>query len=63
MGPRFTLLPKTTKKNKRGWAPVTHICNPSYLIGRDQEDRSSKAEIRRIEVQSQPGQRVLKTLS
>jgi hypothetical protein len=32
-------------------APVAHICNPSYLGGRDQEDRS------------QPGQTVCKTLS
>jgi hypothetical protein len=32
---------------------VVHACNPSY----------SKAEIRRIAVQSQPGQTVCKTLS
>jgi hypothetical protein len=24
------------------WAPVAHVCNPSYSGGRDQEDRSSK---------------------
>jgi hypothetical protein len=24
------------------WAPVTHVCNPSYSEGRDQEDHCSR---------------------
>jgi hypothetical protein len=28
-------------KNKIGWVPVAHTCNPSYSGGRDQEDRGS----------------------
>jgi hypothetical protein len=39
-------------KAKKGQAPVAHACNPSYSEGRD----------RRIVVQSQPRQRVCKTL-
>jgi hypothetical protein len=38
---------------KAGCNPVVHACNPSY----------SKAEIRRREVRSQPGQIVRETLS
>jgi hypothetical protein len=30
------------EKRKKGRAPVTHSCNPSYSGGRDQEDRGSK---------------------
>jgi hypothetical protein len=33
------------KPKKLNWEPVAHACNPSY----------SGAEIRRLEVQSQPG--------
>jgi hypothetical protein len=25
-----------------GWAPVAHVCNPSYLEDSDLEDHSSK---------------------
>jgi hypothetical protein len=31
-----------TLKNKCGWAPVAHTCNPNDLGGRDQEDRGLK---------------------
>jgi hypothetical protein len=27
------------KKEQPGQAPVAHVCNPSYLEGRDQEDQ------------------------
>jgi hypothetical protein len=30
------------RHGKKGQAPVTYTCNPSYLGGRDQEDCSSK---------------------
>jgi hypothetical protein len=30
------------KKKKRGLAPVTHTCNPSYSESRNQEDQGSK---------------------
>jgi hypothetical protein len=26
----------------QGWALVAHACNPSYSVGRDQEDHGSK---------------------
>jgi hypothetical protein len=30
-------------ENQEGWAPVAHVCNPSYSGSRDQEDHSLKA--------------------
>jgi hypothetical protein len=30
------------QKNLTSWAPVAHICNPSYSGGREQEDHGSK---------------------
>jgi hypothetical protein len=41
------------KISMKSWAPVTQVCNPSYLEGRDQEDYGS----------SQPGEVVPETLS
>jgi hypothetical protein len=31
-----------SKEEKLNWVQVAHACNPTYLGGRDQEDRSSK---------------------
>jgi hypothetical protein len=30
---------------KWSWLPRAHICNPTYLGGRDQEDRGSKSAL------------------
>jgi hypothetical protein len=30
------------QNKERSWVLVAHTCNPSYLIGRDQEDLGSK---------------------
>jgi hypothetical protein len=30
------------KESIYNWAPVAHVCNPSYSGGRDQEDHGSK---------------------
>jgi hypothetical protein len=53
---KYIYLKNKTKRNiiplnKSSWAPVAHVYNPRY---------SQEAEIRRITVQSQPGQIVLK---
>jgi hypothetical protein len=34
----------TCTKTSSSWAPVAHACNPSYLEGRNQEDRGLKSD-------------------
>jgi hypothetical protein len=36
------LMKLTASKESRGWALVSHACNPSYSGDRDQEDHDSK---------------------
>jgi hypothetical protein len=53
------ILP-TTRMNW-GWALVAHACNPTYLGGRDQEDRSSKpaqANSARDPISKNPSQKI-----